>query len=1207
MKSILNTALVLVMIGLAQWTQAQQSILIHYSLDDGIPQSSILSIYQDYTGNIWLGTQGGLSKYNGNSFVNYDTRHGLGDNHITSILQDSRNRYWFGHRYKGVTVMQGDSLMHLAISDDRVNAICEDHSGNIWIGMYKNGLTLIPADRELSVENVRRPDVVANFPSYDITDIKLMRSNQLLVASLRGLTILQTDMSAKHFSFRNFTDKNSDLPVRSVLSIVHEKNDRYWIMGYEGVAAIEVTENKEMKVLDFYPFDNQVSVSSIYNIILDASGCIWGAHDLGVFRLKDGVYDFHFRGTGFFQNETNTLFRDREENIWIGTMNLGVFKYSGDKFMLFDDETGLPSNVVTSVFEDQEGSLWVATEKGIAIQNGQSFSYVTTRQGLPDNSVDVMFQDSRGFVWIGYYSEGPLIRYNPNTGKMRSFDKSDGMITRSVLAINEDKYGNIWFGTLGVGVSRFVYNKHNDQGHFETYTMEDGLCSNKIWIIHRDELGNLWFGSDDAGLTKYDGNEFKNYNETDGLTNLSPGAIAHDSHNNLWIASIGGGIFRFDGTGFTNLTIEDGLSSDSPFSIICDEKDYVWIGTNSGIDRLDPVTESFKHYGKDEGFLGIENNQNAICSGHDGILWFGTMNGVVKFNSRRDRLNAIPPITVIEDIKLFFDKNDINRYAAGFDRRSGLPEGLELPHSKNHLTFEYVGISHIAPDKIRYRVKLENFDDDWNPVTASTTTTYTNIPPGAYTFKVKSANNDGIWNIEPTSLSFTVLPPFWQTIWFRILMVLWLAGITYMVFWWRFRSIKEQKKRLETLVNEKTIELKDEAEERRKAQMSAEQADKLKTAFLANMSHEIRTPVNSIIGFADLMKDPDLDPIERRTYLDYITNGGNTLLKLINDIIDISKIEAGQVQTSMEECYLDQLFSELFLTFYEHIKKKNKRNVELRIAEDCRNRNIKIITDPTRLKQILSNLINNGIKFTDEGEVEFGFRIDFPDKILFYVRDTGIGIPADKLIVIFQRFRQVEETYTRNFDGTGLGLAISKKLTHLLGGEMWVESVEGEGSTFFFTLPYDTELNAAEEEAEPESEQINPALLENKNLLVVEDEFTNFLLIESILRNLKVNIKHVTDGDSAVQYFAKHNSSIDLVLMDIKMPGLNGYEATREIRKMNPDVPVIAQTAYAMSDEKQKCLDAGCSDYIAKPYTKVQLLSIIMKNMVTENIAQNKG
>jgi signal transduction histidine kinase/ligand-binding sensor domain-containing protein/CheY-like chemotaxis protein len=1200
MKTIRKPMMVLLLFAAWHWLHGQQSVLIHYSLDDGLPQSSILSIYQDYVGNIWFGTQGGVSRYNGNTFVNYDTRHGLGDNHITAIMQDTRSRYWFGHRYKGLTVMIGDSLKHYNISGDRVNAICEDHSGNIWIGMYNNGLMLLPANRPMSAENFSIPEVVMNFPSKDITDIKLTQSNQLLIGSLGGLTMLQTDNYARHFSFRNFNKNNSELPFDAVLSIAHENEDTYWLMSYNGLAKVKVTENKELFLIEFFPFKEELSVSSIQNIIIDGSGSVWGAHDLGVFRLTEGQYEYHFKGTGFTENETNSLFRDREENVWIGTMNLGAFKYPGDKFMLFDDETGLPSNVVTSLMEDNEGKLWVATERGIGIYNGHQFDYLTQKNGLPDNSVDVLFQDSKGFVWIGYFSEGPLIRYNPQTKKIKSFGLQDGMISQSVLTINEDRDGNIWFATLGHGVSRFVYDENGTSGYFETYTTQDGLCSNKIWVIHRDELGNLWFGSDDAGLTKYDGQQFVNYNAAQGLSNLSAGAITHDSRNDLWIATIGGGIFHFDGETFTNLTIKDGLSSDSPFSIICDEKDYLWIGTNLGIDRLDPVTETFKHYGKDEGFLGIENNQNAICRSHDGVIWFGTMNGVIKFNTRKDRINAIPPITVIEDLKLFFTDFNFTEYATDSDRRTELPIGLELPHNMNHLTFDYVGISHIAPGKIRYRVKLEGFDADWNPITQATTATYTNIPPGEYTFKVKSSNNDGIWNIEPTTLSFNILYPYWQTTWFRFMVVIVLGGATYLIFLWRLKTINDQKRRLEYLVDEKTLALQQEADERRKAQLIAEQADNLKTAFLANMSHEIRTPVNSIIGFADLMKDPDLDPAEQRAYLEYITNGGNTLLKLINDIIDISKIEAGQIQVEKEECDLNSMFTELFITFYEHMKKKNKRNIELKISDDCRKKKTRLLTDSTRLKQILSNLIGNAIKFTDKGQIEFGYRIDFPDKILFYVKDTGIGIPADKLIIIFQRFRQVEETYTRNFDGTGLGLAISKKLTQLLGGEMWVESDEGKGSTFFFTLPYDTTL-VEEEIAETSEEDLDPAVLEGKRILVVEDEYTNFLLIETIFRNIGVDIEHVKDGHSAIKSVEKHNGSLDLILMDIKVPGLNGYEATREIRKINPGIPIIAQTAYAMSNERQKCLDAGCSDYIAKPYTKVQLLKVILKNLMVVN------
>ncbi|MBM3435135.1 MAG: response regulator, partial [Bacteroidetes bacterium] len=617
-------------------------------------------------------------------------------------------------------------------------------------------------------------------------------------------------------------------------------------------------------------------------------------------------------------------------------------------------------------------------------------------------------------------------------------------------------------------------------------------------------------------------------------------------------------------------------------------------------DRFDPKSETFKHYGKSDGFLGIENDQNAICKANDGTIWFGTVNGLIRFDPALDKPNLKPPITVIENIELFYSDFDYSSYADSIDGFSGLPLHMRLNYRKNHLTFKYVGVSHISSERVMYKYMLENFDEEWNPVTNSTSATYTNISPPKYFFKVLSANNDGKWNENPATVEFTILPPFWQTAWFRFLGIAFITGFIYGLFWWRLRRIKLQKSRLEKLVESKTQELMEEAEERKKAQLKAEEADKLKTAFLANMSHEIRTPVNSIIGFSDLLKETDVDDETRKVYLTHIINGGSTLLSLINDIIDISRIEAGQLRIANEACNLSGIVRELFPAFFEQLKKRNKSEVELRISAGVNGSGPLVYSDPIRLRQIITNLLSNSMKFTDSGYIEYGFELKLPGQVKFFVKDTGIGIPVEKQDIIFERFRQVEETYTRNYEGTGLGLAISKKLVNLMGGDMWMESVPGQGSTFYFTLPYkEVEFdNSIFVNLTPQMQKDD---LTGITILVVEDEISNFHLIENYMNRWHVNIIHTTEGEDAVEKFRIRQQEIGLVLMDIKIQGMDGYEATREIKKISKSVPVVAQTAYAMTDEREKCLSAGCDDYISKPYTRQQLFEIIYKNLVVYN------
>lgn len=364
------------------------------------------------------------------------------------------------------------------------------------------------------------------------------------------------------------------------------------------------------------------------------------------------------------------------------------------------------------------------------------------------------------------------------------------------------------------------------------------------------------------------------------------------------------------------------------------------------------------------------------------------------------------------------------------------------------------------------------------------------------------------------------------------------------------------------------------------ARRRAEESDKLKSAFLANMSHEIRTPMNSIIGFSELLTKPGNFDKNKEKYLTFIINSGKSLLNLINDIIDISKIEAGQLKVKPRIVQLNPIMNEIYISQYQINDMKNK-SFELKMQKAVEADDFNINTDPFRLKQILNNLIGNAMKFTKQGFIEFGYKFNGPDKLLFYVKDTGVGMPKDKLDVIFKRFGQIEQKDDKNQAGTGLGLTISKKLAELLGGEMWVESEEGVGSTFFFTMPYDPELNAADEYG-ASSDGNGEASLEGKVILVAEDEDMNVAYMQEVLAETKATVLWARNGQEAVDVMNAH-PEIDLVLMDIKMPVMNGYDATAKIREFNKDVIIIAQTAYALTGEKEKTIAAGCNYYITKP------------------------
>ena len=375
------------------------------------------------------------------------------------------------------------------------------------------------------------------------------------------------------------------------------------------------------------------------------------------------------------------------------------------------------------------------------------------------------------------------------------------------------------------------------------------------------------------------------------------------------------------------------------------------------------------------------------------------------------------------------------------------------------------------------------------------------------------------------------------------------------------------------------------------AKEKAEESDRLKTAFLSNMSHEIRTPMNAIIGFAELLSNQDITENEKSDFIQQINNGADSLMRLIDDIIDIAKIEAGQIKMNKSFFDLNSLLNDLKMIFSKYMIRQAKENILLIEDHFDLTASTHLYTDEFRLRQVFSNLLSNAIKFTEEGDIRYGISKISDGFIWFYVRDTGVGISEEVQSVIFERFRQGHESKTRFYGGTGLGLAISKHLVELMGGEIHVTSSIGAGSEFTFSVPF------LKQEVELPEEIVNiDRKLKNwstKTILIAEDDESNFILLKEILRKTHVNILWARNGDEAIEFFTSRK--VDLVLMDVQMPVRNGYEVTRVMKEIRKQVPVVAQTAYAMAGEREMSVDAGCDDYISKPIRINELMFILNK------------